>query len=102
MERIILKEEVKHTEYYDRDDLISKPGEITAADIMQAIIEETGDEHILACDIEAIRKWLKSNRENPHDPSILVYLTECDITGALITGYLEYEQKESKDIWKEK
>ena len=91
MEKITLKEEVKHTENYDRDDLIAEDNEITALDIHQAIKEECPESRITLNKIEI---WLETCRATKDfNQDVLVYLTDCGISGELITGYLEYEHK---------
>ena len=91
METITLKEEIKHTEYYDRDDLIAEDDEITALDIHQAIKEECPESKIT---LDKIESWLETCRATrDFNQNVLVYLAECGISGELITGYLEYEHK---------
>ncbi|MCY4584284.1 MAG: hypothetical protein OXE50_16040 [Chloroflexi bacterium] len=91
LEKIELKEEVKHTETEHRDDLIAEPGTITDMDIYDAIIEDKRvGEHITNIDIFKIRKWLNYNRRNLDNPKTLIYSTDCGTMGETITRYLEY------------
>lgn len=92
METITLKEDIKHTETYDRDDLIADDNEINANDILLAIQEECPQSKIT---LDKIENWLETCRASKgFNQTPLIYTAECGVMGELITGYLEYEHED--------
>ena len=94
LEHIELKEEVKHTENFDRDDLISPLGELNANDVLLAIKQE---DPYTKLTLKQVHDWLEECRKSPETAGVLVYTADVGIAGELITAYAEYNQKD-KDI----